>query len=876
MTSSFTPRGAKEDDDRRVVYSEHDDLLELPVAIPDVDALVSDESWDVNHSANSTGTGTPKPPPGLGLSAPPGLSSPGNAPPGFGRPNTGPPGFPNQAQTSVEGTPQRTLAQAAIVKAAVEPLANSRRSSVTPPTAALAPPTTVSTPIASPKGKNVALPVAPSTPERPNTLAKIAAAAAVKTLEKDKDGNISSSSTEPALPQTPRTPMSKVSVLKPQAPPVLHDEDFPALDSHKPTVSRSSVPPNLSRVASTNSPKRVVTETPKTKRAGTITITTPVPTKTLSVKKPEATTEASSPFPSKSQSSVTASPSPRKGVTKEVAALTEAALVIEPEIAHAPVLGRKKKQKKDKPASAKKSAASAASPQVVAGDDETEEASKTATADETSLSAAVSSSQGLDARLGGDSDPISVNGPVADRDVVKGTENTGAPAKVKETGDKKKGKDSKTNKGKSNNDVPDKASVSAPAPAAAPAPTPTPAQATASAPLERPTKGKAIAGGSEKPEQAETRKAAAKKMEPLVITADQAAGEPAAQNETRRPLQKDEAKDDTSESTSTLSELFSRLQAQNILPSLDKLSFFSAPVNDGLTKQVKKALGDAWRNAPSDVKTSDRAQHDMEIGKGLLDFHLSDEEVDALQEGKPVRRFHNGLRLLVTPNGDVLRNLLAEEEEQYLEYQSRLAADVKNPRTFISENYQSSTPGFTLVRNRVQYLGPPTFFPQNEDGKVRDISGKIMQEKGLSHLNESIMPRLYYSLPNISVAQKKSLQDMRVDATIYEVAPIISGHLPSTPGMDGMEHNYNSGFITSPIEGNGTVSGGGYRSGYEQRIGSTGTLDRSATDLRDPPMLSVPDAEMAYERAKQDSDYLESRLNRIMKSNRRLLLGTGH
>src|SRR6202035_4693380 len=95
--------------------------------------------------------------------------------------------------------------------------------------------------------------------------------------------------------------------------------------------------------------------------------------------------------------------------------------------------------------------------------------------------------------------------------------------------------------------------------------------------------------------------------------------------------------------------ILSDLVTLGLLPDPNKLVLFKSPVGFSQRPELSGDVQDA------DTK-----------------LVISEEDRAALQAGKPVHKIGQGSsRIMLTPNGDCVRNLTPAEEERYLELQSR-------------------------------------------------------------------------------------------------------------------------------------------------------------------------------------------------------------
>ncbi|PHH54496.1 hypothetical protein CFIMG_002442RA [Ceratocystis fimbriata CBS 114723] len=948
-------------------------MLELDAAIHDVDALVSDEPWDARASSRSSASGTPKPPPGLGLPAPPGLTP-------IGMVST-PPSLPTQSSTAspIVSIASTSLATAPVIKTKFSmPIG----SPVGPPAVANA----TSTPLASPKVKAKAKASTSrnvlSTPERHTTLTKTAVAIATREGGKDKDVKditLSSGSTESAAPQTPRTPLK--APMRAVSTSILHDEDFPALDSHKTDTMRTPISDTLSRVLGTSSPKKsLVDSSTKPKRpiilslntsspllnkanssikatATATATTTPIETPTV-LSRSVSTSDTNPPSPvirtvprsirltgtrtlsrsdpaplaspivlatnpnsshlqrpstptsnseviSDSASIVstsislsrTSSPPPpptanrvgtapvrtttksqqrkqRKDQLKVDTVATESMLAPQQETTHAPVMGRKKKQKK--PAILKKGPSAAISASASLAEKDSSDTPPTPSTREKTKISHAPSVQGPDLNK---SSPTTTSAISSSSSSQQRTSSNTSQALdgTTATATNKKGQEFRPldQEGKANIDSVDSASASSPI-------------------IKSPQKTSVSNNQTlAKSERIQIKDVTAKK-EPLLITAEKVAAEAVAQTERSTDIHKGQSHA-ADISGSALSKIFSGLRAQRRLPEADRLSFFRLLNSDNTKAEVEKVFsvpgpGMSETRITSNADSSSAGKIQVNMSEDTATSILTSDEKKQLYEGKPVRKFCDGSRVLITPNGDFVRNLSQEEEDLYIYYQAKMVSDLQDPRTFIFDAYRRGTQGFTLVNNRAVPNGPPSFFPQTTDGKVHDPVAKIQRDEAISYINQFVLPRLQLDRQS---STGQSARDAAADASLNSLAPFIYNcDVPPTQmyGASGFSSDDAAALLTTST---GAVSSIDYQSlgtgSYHSMPTSTSTsmpslnnprnplgADCGTLSLQSPPPMSVEDSEKALKLARREVEKAEAKLNQVIRNNRRLILGTGH
>jgi hypothetical protein len=114
---------------------------------------------------------------------------------------------------------------------------------------------------------------------------------------------------------------------------------------------------------------------------------------------------------------------------------------------------------------------------------------------------------------------------------------------------------------------------------------------------------------------------------------------------------------------------------------------------------------------------------------------ITPEDRSELLAGRPVHRVIDGSRIMLTPNGEAVRNLTPEEEQRYLRLQETIAKE-SGPTAFMSERYSSGA-GFSLVAGRAVPNGPPSCFP-NSDSNLDPVS-KIQRDEALGFINQKVL-----------------------------------------------------------------------------------------------------------------------------------------
>lgn len=122
---------------------------------------------------------------------------------------------------------------------------------------------------------------------------------------------------------------------------------------------------------------------------------------------------------------------------------------------------------------------------------------------------------------------------------------------------------------------------------------------------------------------------------------------------------------------------------------------------------------------------------------------VTSEDVATLSKGVPVHKIIDAsYRVMLTPNGDCVRNLTVEEEARYLELQSSIA-NTLGPATFTCPK-RNTTTGFTLISGRAVPNGLPPYFPtvDNFYNSAPDPFSKLNRDEALAYINQYVLPSL--------------------------------------------------------------------------------------------------------------------------------------
>jgi CCR4-NOT transcription complex subunit 4 len=258
--------------------------------------------------------------------------------------------------------------------------------------------------------------------------------------------------------------------------------------------------------------------------------------------------------------------------------------------------------------------------------------------------------------------------------------------------------------------------------------------------------------------------------------------------------------------------------------------------------------------------TSTRFQYDTEIQAQGQKLTITTEDRAALFAGQPVRKNGDGqTRILLTPNGDYVRNLTPEEEDRYLQLQAHLAEEA-GATAFVSTKHNANN-GFTLIGGRAVPNGPPSFFPAPA-GTAPPLNpvSKIQRDEALSYINQYVLPSL-----STNSQLEKALNANALDAELSRSTD--SAGFPSWsthPHGDGNGDAHDqAGILATGLDGMTA----------HFAVGREGDSGRP---LGNVSLLSLPEAETAMQAARKEAEIIEKKLIALVKKNKRMLLGSSH
>jgi len=306
------------------------------------------------------------------------------------------------------------------------------------------------------------------------------------------------------------------------------------------------------------------------------------------------------------------------------------------------------------------------------------------------------------------------------------------------------------------------------------------------------------------------------------------------------PLPATEIEEETSDKpVPTAAQIYQDLVKSGELGDVNALSFFKNPTYNY-----------RHQDTPIDFQSANQK------------LTITPEDREALLKGQPVHKVTEGPhRIMLTPNGDCVRNLTPAEEQRYLELQARIAKN-NGPAAFYSARHHASN-GFTLIGGRAVPNGPPSFFPtQNSTNTPMDPVSKIQRDEALSYINQYVLPSL-----STNSQLEKALNANALDTEILRSGDTSAwaswGTDPAAPhpsSSDGT-HVSREGILATGLES------------MTAHFAIGGNVDRGQP-LGNVALLSLADSETALQQARKETEVIEKKLQALIKKNKKLLLGS--
>lgn len=284
---------------------------------------------------------------------------------------------------------------------------------------------------------------------------------------------------------------------------------------------------------------------------------------------------------------------------------------------------------------------------------------------------------------------------------------------------------------------------------------------------------------------------------------------------------------------------------------------------------------------------SQRHEHGQNVSKDVMapcKSIVTEEDQAHLLAGQAVRKIIDDMRVLLTPNGDCIRNLTPEEEERFLELQALIAASADDPATFTHPRHEAAG-GFSLIKGRAVPNGPPGYFPQARNTYPTDPVNKIQREEAIYYINQYVLPRLNLGTTNLGFpgSWKSAFPDGKTNAASAaagwnSLAPWLHSQgmnlshdpvAPHTADLGGHGHhpmdNFGPSMDVVAHEHEHVLPAAAGKPAVAMPNNAYGNL----------PLMSLEDAEQALMLARKETEKLEKSLNQVIKKNRRILLLAG-
>ncbi|KAK0617435.1 hypothetical protein B0T14DRAFT_556652 [Immersiella caudata] len=348
----------------------------------------------------------------------------------------------------------------------------------------------------------------------------------------------------------------------------------------------------------------------------------------------------------------------------------------------------------------------------------------------------------------------------------------------------------------------------------------------------------------------------------------------------------------TPRSLPTPAMVLQQLREEGLVPeSLDDLSFFKPT---------------SWQSDKlrSDALPTGNLEHTGKNSIAPTKSIVTEQDQALLLAGKPVRKVLDGIRVLLTPNGDCIRNLSEVEEEHFLALQRSIAEQAGSPAVFVSSRHETST-GFSLIKGRAVPNGPPSYFPPAPGTYPTDPMSKFQREEAIYYINQYVLPRLNLNARDVSFPHSKLNTQWGPDAKTGAAANLLAPWMYGTKGPQygndaaAPELNYPgpvgsfADTVDPTLEAYFDVQTEAISDptsmpppmdemipalpGYKDNNAAAPNMGQSGP-FAGVPLMSYEDAEQALSLARKETEKLEKALNQIMRKNRRVLTmaGGGH
>ncbi|KAI5866203.1 hypothetical protein GGS23DRAFT_594344 [Durotheca rogersii] len=285
-----------------------------------------------------------------------------------------------------------------------------------------------------------------------------------------------------------------------------------------------------------------------------------------------------------------------------------------------------------------------------------------------------------------------------------------------------------------------------------------------------------------------------------------------------------------------LRDVFRAVIESNGFPDAEGISFF---------KTVQGYRSDSVGNMPAALPPT-------------LKAIVTKDDEDKLNAFQPVRKVVNEHTVLLTPNGDCLLNLTQDEADLFLELQDRLRADSIRPTAFSAPRYAPAA-GFSLVKNRAVPNGTPSYFPSGPDNYPSDPVGKMHREEAISCINQHVLPSLNlnnYKATGLNSNSGKNVNLQQLAPWMYSSGETSEDQRKMFPGRTSDEFSHSSA---------GSSTADGVYAGYDNASGGP------SPSIGSTPLMSVEDAESAWTQAKKQHEVLDKKFRQLQAKNRRLV-----
>lgn len=289
----------------------------------------------------------------------------------------------------------------------------------------------------------------------------------------------------------------------------------------------------------------------------------------------------------------------------------------------------------------------------------------------------------------------------------------------------------------------------------------------------------------------------------------------------------------------SLAEILQSLIEEGELPDPDDINLF---------KSVQNYRTDWERSGPASLPPT------------VKSVVTKDDEAE-LNAFRPVRKEVNGHRVLLTPNGDFVLNLTEEEENRFLDLQSRVAKANGLSTAFTAPKYAPGT-GFSLIKGRAVPNGMPSFFPMGPGSYPPNPVEKMHREEAIGCINQHVLPTL-----NLGSYKPNSSFPNTNGVNLQTLAPWIASSADAG-ARDGRRVKFRRESSVDGLFG-GRMSSHADSENWDADNNMAGDEEAAASTIGGAPLMSIEEAETILAAAKKQHEATDKKFKQAMAKIRR-------